>query len=397
MMAGSPRDDDAPPTTSRGGPVAAVRADPQLAVLALAAIVSYLAFWPLRYYDVWNSYAPWLRHIVRNGPLEAFSAPFGDYTPPYYYLLTIVSPARALLTDNQTVKLASVIATLALAFAVARLLATLGAARPAKLALWFLLVPGIMFNAVLSASADALWAAPSVMALIMAIERRHRAMLIWCGVAAAIKAQAMFVAPFFLALVIARRVPFGHWLLAPLAALALYVPALLCGWPLGDLLTVYLRQAGFFDDLSLNAPNILALVQLWPGHDPVTVSRVFSIAAVVATIVLIAVLSRRTFERRLLVAAAALTILIVVGLLPRMHERYFYLADVLMFAYAASVATRRAWIDAALVLLGSTLGIAAHLLEERAIAAVGAVAMMAAVVRLIRTLSETRGEGPTGD
>lgn len=298
-----------------------------------------------------------------------------------------------ILPDPYVVKLAAVSATLLLVMAVRRLAKALGIPDGARIALWVALLPSIVFNAVISASCDALWAAPSVLALTMAIERRHRWMLIACGVALSIKAQAIFAAPFFVAILIRRRVPIHEWLLVPLAVFAMYVPAILCGWPVGDLLTIYVRQADHYSDLSRNGPTILAIVQLIPDVDRTLFDRLFKLLAVVASMGLVAWIARRDFTPRMLVAAATLTVLVVVGLLPRMHERYFYLADVLVFAYAVASSRRSAWFDAALVQLGSTLGIAAHLTAKPVLAAIGGVMMLIAAIRIFLVLVADKESG----
>ena len=79
-------------------------------------------------------------------------------------------------------------------------------------------------------------------------------MLVWCGIAFSIKAQAIFLAPFAIAFLISRRTPLRYWLIPPSVYAAMMAPAWAAGWPAADLATVYLRQAQYFDDLSMNAP-----------------------------------------------------------------------------------------------------------------------------------------------
>lgn len=354
-----------------------------LPVLAAAAVL-YSAFWPIVTSDVALSYVPWLDHVAAAGPLKALGTPFGDYTPPYYYLLALASPFVGAVSGEMLVKLVSLACTLLLAASVWRLARALRIDRPELVAAVTLLLPGVALNTALMGQCDALSTAPLVMAVAAAIERRTGRMFLWCGVAAAIKAQAAFCAPFFLAMAIRHRAPWREWLLAPLATLAMFAPALLLGWPLSDLLTIYTRQAGFFEELSRNAPNIWAIVQVLPLGLPLT--GLANAAALGASAAYAAHFGTRPLTDRATVAAAALAPLVVVGLLPRMHERYFYAADVLVFVWA--VASRRAgdWVTAGLVNLGSLLGILAYGtgIEELAIA--GAVAMLAATWRLAKPI-----------
>jgi Gpi18-like mannosyltransferase len=366
---------------------AASGAEPKLPLLSLlAAALLAFSFWPISSTDIDLSYVPWLMHMDDVGPAAALSHPFGDYTPPYYYLLGSLTPLRGFFSDITLVKLASLLATLFLSTAVLRLLLALQVHDALQRAAYLLILPGIIFNAAVSASCDALWAAPAVLAMAAAVQHRHRSMLAWCGVALAVKAQAIFAAPFFLGLLLARRVPVGQWFIMPAALLAMYLPALLLGWPLGDLLTVYFRQAGFFERLSLNAPNIWAMVQPLTGNATDTLALLGKAATVVASAGLAAFVRHRRPEGADLAAFAALSVMLAVGLLPHMHERYFYLADVLVFCWAVKVRTRSAWNTAILTLTGSSLGIAAYIWQMPSLAMAGGAIMIAATVWLATIL-----------
>lgn len=354
-----------------------------LPVLVAAALV-YAAFWPLMVPDIKLSYVPWLHHIAALGPARALSAPFGDYTPPYYYMLSLVSPFVGVVPSGDLVKIVSVLGTLLLAGAVWRLARTLRIERAELVAAATLLLPGIALNAALMGQCDAMSTAPLVMALAAAIERRSARMFLWCGIAAAVKAQAIFCAPFFLAMAIHHRAPWQHWLIAPAATLAMFAPAILLGWPITDLATIYFRQAGFFETLSMNAPNVWAIVQTFPFAVPLT--GLASTAALGAAVAYVAWFATRPLPDRALVAAAALAPLLVVGLLPRMHERYFYAADVLVFVWAAASGGRAAWTTAILVQIGSMLGILAWGTGIWQLAIYGAAAMLIATWRLAKPL-----------
>lgn len=346
----------------------------------VAAAIVYAAFWPLMGRDIVLCYVPWLEHVAHQGPLRALGTPFGDYTPPYYYMLTLASPLVGHVPSDDLVKLVSLAGTLLLAGAVLHLARTLRIDRPELVAAATLLLPGVALNTALMGQCDAMSTAPLVMAVAAAIERRSARMFLWCGIAAAVKAQAVFCAPFFLAMAIQQRAPWRVWLVAPAATLAMFAPAILLGWPLADLLTIYVRQAGFFETLSMNAPNIWAIVQLLPLGLPLT--GLANAAALGASAAYAAHFGTRPLGDRAIVAAAALAPLIVVGLLPRMHERYFYAADVLVFVWAAASGRRGDWLTAILVQLGSLLAILGYGSGAGTLVLIGAVAMITATWRL---------------
>lgn len=353
--------------------------------LAVTAAV-YAWLWPLVIGDIPQSFVPWFEHLVAKGPVGGFAGGFGDYTPPYYYLLALASLFAGIVPAVTLIKAVAVASVALLCLATWRLLRALRVARPERLAAGVALLPSVAANAALMGQCDALYAAPLVMAVACAVERRHVAMLAWAGIALAVKSQAAFTGPFFLALLIARAVPLRLWLASPAAFVACMVPAWAAGWPAGDLATVYFRQAGFFEDLSRNAPNLWAIVQAWPVAGLYPLAGLASVAAVGGAALYTAHFTARGLTDRALVAAATLAPLVVVGLLPRMHERYFFVADILVLAAAAAAGTRRGWVDAALVQAGSLLGILAFLSGLAGLASLGAVAMIAATVRIAAPL-----------
>ena len=227
----------------------------------------YFVLSPISTSDISMSYGPWLEQMARQGPLVALSAPIGDYSPPYYYLLGLAAVLHGLIPTILVVKLVSLVSTLFMVGAFHTLLKSLDVPDRARLSAWLLLLPGVAINTSITASSDGLWIAPCLFALACAIGHRHRTMLVWCGLALAIKIQAVFIAPFFLGLLIARRVPLIQWAWMPAVFFLAHVPALLCGWPLGDMLTIYFRQTGMMTALSLKAPNLWSIVQMLPGGD----------------------------------------------------------------------------------------------------------------------------------
>lgn len=352
---------------------------PVLIAIAIAAITYQASLWPVVMIDIANDYIPWFNHIVRAGPIAAFSAPFGSYSPPYLYALALMLPLKGWVADAAIIKTLSMIGNASLALAMWHLFKRLPVATPARFALVVMALPSIALNAALLGQCDAMYVAPLVMALAAALDGRHRAMLLWCGLALAIKAQALLFAPFVLGLLIARRVPFRDWLLAPIGFLAPMLPAWAAGWPIADLLTIYLRQADTFHKVALNAPNIWGILSVLGGGDlPIDGLAIASAVGAIAAYVAWLAASARHLDTSMLLRAATLAPLIGAGLLPRMHERYFILADVLSVALAMTLRARPSWTIAALVQAGSTLAVLAYASGNGSLAAAGGAAMIGA-------------------
>ena len=173
--------------------------------IAAVSIVLHAICWATVPPDMKLFVFPWYAHILQQGPVGAFAEPFSNYTPLYLYLLSAASLADSLLAPLHVIKLLSVAGTAMLTLAVADLLKALGQ-DPRRAAFVFLL-PTVVLNAALLGQCDALWAAACVLAVATMIRGRTICCLVWCGVAIAIKAQAVFLAPFIVGALIGRPAP----------------------------------------------------------------------------------------------------------------------------------------------------------------------------------------------
>ncbi|WBH17141.1 hypothetical protein [Sphingomonas radiodurans] len=364
-------------------------APPLVATLVLA-VAAHWWLWGFTGLDVATYLLPWFRHILEAGPIGAFAAPFGNYSPLYLYMLAATTSLADWFHPVDLIKALSVAGSLALTGAVWHLLRTLGDGRTPhpleRAAALVLILPTTLLNTALLGQCDAMWSAACIMALAAAVARRHAAMLAWCGVAFAFKLQAAFFAPFVLALLIRRRVPLRLWPIAAVTWIASLIPAWLAGWPALDLLTIYFRQTEYDPSMPLNAPNLWMIVAALPLFAGVPLTGLAFATAIGATATYVARLTVAPFGPRRVMEAAALSPMLVAGLLPRMHERYFFLADIITLAIALAWPDRRSIGIAALVQFGSALGLLAYLSGISGLAMLGAVPMIAATVALARPL-----------
>lgn len=355
--------------------------------ILLFGAASWHLLLPLVADDLVHFNIPWYEHAVRMGAVDVFRAPWSNYTPPYLYALAALVPLQALLSPLAVVKLLSALGTLALVGATWRLLRVLAVPDAGRIACCVAALPSVVQNAAALGQCDAMVTAPLLMAVAAAVQRRHRTMLAWCGLALAIKLQAILVAPFVIGLLLARRVPLRQWPAAPLAFVAAFVPAWLIGWPAADLATIYVRQTEHFVELSRNAPNIWAVAQTLGWDDP-ALAGLATAAAVGASAALIATMKAGAARLTppVMLRFALLAPLLAAGLLPRMHERYFFAADILALVLLAVERDRRAAIIAVLVQAGSMLGILAYTSGVAALASVGAAMMIAATILVARSV-----------
>lgn len=259
------------------------------------------------------------------------------------------------------VKLLPVAGAAAVALAFHRLLEALGTNRRLQRTAAILALPLIALDALL-AGIGALQIAACVMAVAMAIERRHAAMLVWWGIAIAFTAQALLLAPFFLALAIRHRVPI-LWFALPATLLAVRLSG---GLP------------ELAADTASSAPNIWSLINaIAPEQAPALLGLALA-TALGATATYVARMQSAAPDLAGLTALAALAVLLTAGLLPHAQAQDFLLPGVLTLALTIVSGTRGSLILATLVHLGMIAAIAAGFGVGIELAAAGALCMIAA-------------------
>lgn len=338
----------------------------------------YATVWLYVGRDVRRWLGPWYEEIITEGRLGVFAEPFTNYAPPYLYLLSAFSLLDGILAPLSIMKLLSVAGTALLAFTVWRLLEAVGAKRPGLGALVVLLLPSVVINGPMFAQCDALWAACIVLALTAALRGEGVAMLVWCGVALAFKAQAAFLAPFFVGMALRLRVPLYLWVVPLVVYAAMMLPAWIMGWPAIDLATIYFRQIEWGGPTYIgNAPNLWIFGRLYFTEDAPQYFPIGYVAAAAASAAIIYATWCSDASDERLVASALMSAMAIPFLLPRMHERFFFAADILALALAWAWPKRAA--VAVFVQIASTLALVGYIARSNEPAQIGAAFMAAAI------------------
>ncbi|UXY29594.1 hypothetical protein [Streptomyces sp. HUAS TT20] len=354
---------------------------------------------------------PWYWHIVSHGGFHALADPsFSDYNVPYLYLMAALTYLP--LSSLVGIKWVSIPFDLALAYYTFRIVclfrptrrwAALGAGAVV------LFLPTVVTNSAWWGQCDALYTAFLVGGIYHVLRDRPWWACTFFGIALAFKFQAVFLFPCLLVLVLVGRVPWRCLLAVPAAYLALDVPALVLGADPGRLLTVYAQQTDKYHTLTINAPSVYQFVSVPGDTDPVRSAGILVAGVLVSLLMGMAVWSLRRRRQGVpdsglrvpgltdtrIVLLATCSAIVVPFLLPSMHERYFYAADVLT-VMAACRLPRQLWCVPVLVQLasyGSYLTIMApDVAPYLSMPAHGALMLLALVIALRTTVQEFRRE-----
>ncbi len=292
----------------------------------------------------------WAAFFRENGGFAALSEPIGDYNVPYLYFLAAISYTG--LPDLYMIKFFSIVFELLSAWGVFLLTQHLVTAKQEPGAGYFLpgfishapliaffitlFLPTAFFNGAVWGQCDSIYAAFVLFSIYAALQRKGGQAVILIAIAFSFKLQAVFVLPLFLIFLFTRHVKWYQLFLFPLVYCIICLPAILLGRPFLDVFTIYLHQTSSYPALTLNAPSLATFI---PATADTTMWSKICIAAAflfVLALVVISIIRRTTLGSRSLFVLGLLFAIGVPLLLPHMHERYFYLAEVMSIVWACA-------------------------------------------------------------
>lgn len=278
---------------------------------------------------------PWMNQIVENGGIASLRLTIGDYTPPYIYLLTLLSYFPS-ASDNHPflfgIKFYSLLFDVVLVIAVylnVRLISKTKGHHVGVLAgLLTFFLPTVILNSAYWGQIDASYTAFTLLSLYYLQKNKLITSMIWYGVALTFKLQSIFFLPVFILYYwFQHREKIYYFLLVVVVYYLIAIPALLAGRSILDISLIYLNQAESYRALTLNMPN---LYQWLPNrYDDLSGFGFAIFASLMGIVFLTMVMKKTTLHASHLLPLAFWSVLMANFFLPAMHERYLYGADVL--------------------------------------------------------------------
>jgi Gpi18-like mannosyltransferase len=335
-------------------------------ILCIASLVARIFVLPIVVSDYVYFLSPWFDTLQKYAGLTAFQTPFADYAPLYLYALKILTvvPLPSLLS----IKLFSTLFDVVIAGVVFVMLGKTTNYSRATRALCFAImvcVPTMLINSSLWGQSDAIYTAAVVVAFYFLLIDRPLSASVAFGVALSIKIQAIFFLPVLVGYFWRTKSDLWYVLLLPALFLLSLIPAWLGGGTFLQLATIYAHQAGEYSGLNVSSQSIYAFTN-GLTLSPFAVDILFwfgiILAALSACIILMRIAFARVLSPERLAYYALLCVLVIPYFLPRMHERYFYLADVFSVIY--SLYKPRMWYIPTLVVSASLLSYMPYLSHQ---------------------------------
>ncbi|MBR7074730.1 MAG: DUF2029 domain-containing protein [Oscillospiraceae bacterium] len=285
---------------------------------------------PYETLDYQNFLRPWVAFYRNNLGFRSLAYPLGNYNIPYLYFLCFFSylPIR----DLYLIKLLSIFFDVLLAFGAMKLLGLCAENKRLRLACFFtvLFLPTVVLNGALWGQCDSIYVALALLGLWLGLTDRPVLSVLCFALSFGFKLQAVFILPIMAVLWFRGNYKIWHFALFPAFYVLLVLPAVALGKPFLETLTLYTSQTGSIGTgLNYNSPSVYAL--FWRSPETTDAANLGIAGAFTYMLILLifCFLRRDRFSDRAVLTAALLFAVGIPFLLPHMHERYFFGADVL--------------------------------------------------------------------
>lgn len=336
------------------------------AAVTMLARVSMLDFITADYVSFLSGWT----QMFREGGFATLAENVGDYNLLYQYILLIIS--KSSLHDLYLIKYVTIVFDYLLALAMMRAAGRFGGKKAAlPVFLLMMVLPTTLLDGACWGQCDSVYAFFVVMSLYLLATDRPTRSAICLSVAFAFKLQTIFVFPVVLLGLLHKKFNWRHALAFFAAYIVTMIPAMLAGRTFMDALSVYANQSmgQYYDRLSYNAPNLYLFFPMmeFASNQEFTWMRYIAgidgkglngylnpdlfpdlqHAALYACVILVLIavvywlIHWREITMDMMPDFALFFAIFLPFVMPKIHERYFYLADMLSILYAAKYARRR--------------------------------------------------------
>lgn len=301
-----------------------------VAVTFFAVLVRYTLL-PVISYDYTAFLLPWYTTLLEEG-FAAFGTRFHNYSMLYMYLLYGMSVLG--VPALYGVKLISIVGDLVLACYAGKTIFHVTGNRLRGFTGYALVIlcPTVVINGAAWGQCDSLYTAGIVASLYYLLQARYAAALFCYAIAFCFKLQALFVFPVYLALALYREFPLHYLFWGFGLYVVIHIPAIFAGARIRFIFweNYRIQLTRHKHDLSANAPSLWVYVS--------NKSKDLNQAAPYLGLGLVTVGAFLAYTteaiRKNILTAMCFFAVFVPFVLPRMHERYFFVADVLTIIYA---------------------------------------------------------------
>lgn len=254
-----------------------------------------------------------------------------NYNFLYLYVLFLISKIH--LADLYLIKIFSIVFDIALSVVVAKIVAL--SKRNSKWPiLAFMLIfglPTVILNSSYWAQCDVIYVCLAISGLLLFFNKRQKWSMFCVGLSLACKLQAIFFLPIVLVFIIKKDLKLRNVLFLLFGFLLPSIPPLIAGRGVINTFNIYINQMDDYSKMTMNAPTFWSLFNL--PENKFNLIAILITAIILVTIFYFIWFRKRGFTKHYFVKLIFLFSLVIPYFLPKMHERYFYMAEIMSVLY----------------------------------------------------------------
>ena len=315
-----------------------------IGIVALAVVIR-IPLMTKKSGDYYNFLSPWYTSILEDA--KAFLASDdADYTPTYMYFLTFFSIFKFDVEGqglNYAIKFLSMgfeLGTAILIFFILKFILKKHDAITLLGVFLALFLPQVFLNSAFWGQCDSIYVFFAILSLFFVLKNKPMWASVAFGVSFAFKLQSIFFLPVLIFLWFKHRFKLYWLLLVPVIYVILMIPAMACGRSFESCIMVYFDQTEEYPYLVMNAPSVyIYMYRSIVTNESVIEHLVpaatyFGVALIFILLVFLFLAYKEvTFDD--IIKISFLITLFAPYVLPSMHERYFYIAEIMAILYVA--------------------------------------------------------------
>lgn len=286
---------------------------------------------------------PWFLQLKDAGGLRALAAEIGNYNVLYLLLLALLTyiPLSPVFLIKSLSVVFEFIGAATAAYLCRGKQTTICNFTSVMVYGTLLILPNIFINSSVWAQCDFSYSSLILLSIFCMTKEKFRLAIVSFGLAFCFKLQAIFFLPVLLVVYMVKKkfsvLEFLWW---PVMWILTSAPALLMGRSLVSIASIYKNQVTLYNWMTLYYPNIYCIFQ--DMDDGAAAYENFSKMAICLTVFILAsgcvyaVRKKIVNNLQNLLGVAAWCAFTCVMFLPAMHERYGFLAEVLVVCFAFS-------------------------------------------------------------
>lgn len=325
-------------------------------VLSAAALVMRIMFFEYLSGDMNSFLIPWFNFFKENGNLLALAklseCPNNDYFYGYNTLLALSSYFKG--EPINIIKTISLIFDFALAIGVSLVVYHFSKNKMTSLVAYLatLYAPTVFTNSAIWGQCDQIYTCIVVYAVLLLLKKKNIWASLVIGIAFGFKIQTVFIIPLLGFMWLNKKYRMWNLLLIPVGFFITILPSYLCGASFSAPFEVFSKQFGEYQAMNYGSGSMYAFMEMGLLKECFNKGTAIILALAIELFVLFVLFYNKIeCNDKTILYVGTLYTLLTPFVLPHMHERYFFMADIFILIYV--IANKKHYYLAPLMIFSS--------------------------------------------